>query len=38
MYKDHPDVYYFFIEGVEQKLLNSEVLGGHKTIELLLYK
>ena len=25
MYKDHPDVYYFFIEGVEQKLLNGEV-------------
>jgi len=36
MYKDHPDVYHFFIEGVEQTLLNGE--GGHKTSELLLYK
>jgi len=32
MYKDRPDVYHFFIEGVEQKLSNGEVLiaGGTK--------
>jgi len=31
MYKDHPDVYHFFLEGVEQKLLNGEVVtGGYK--------
>jgi len=30
MYKDHPDVYYFFIEGVEQKLLNDEVSIGYR--------
>jgi len=30
MYKDHPDVYHFFIEGVQQKLLNGEVLIGYR--------
>ena len=36
MYKDHPDVYHFFIDKL--KLLNGEVLigytGRHKTIEI----
>jgi len=35
IYKDHRDVYHFFMEGIEQKLLK---FNGHKTIELLLYK
>jgi len=26
MYKDHPDVHHFFIEAVEQKLLNGGIL------------
>ena len=30
MYKDHPDVYYFFIEGVQQKLLNAKVVIGYR--------
>ena len=30
IYKDHPDVYHFFMEGVEQKLLNSKVLIGSR--------
>jgi len=29
-YKDHPDLYHFFIEGVEQKLSNGEVLVGFR--------
>ena len=29
-YKDHPDVYHFFVEGVEQKLSNGEVLIGYR--------
>jgi len=32
MYKDHPDVYHFFMEGVEQKLLNGEVLVDIKLL------
>ena len=30
MYKDHPDVCHFFMEGVEQKLLNGQVLIGYR--------
>ena len=30
VYKDHPDVYHFFIEGIEQKLLDGEGLIGYR--------
>jgi len=30
MYRDHSDVYHFFIEGVEQNLLNGKVLIGYR--------
>ena len=34
MHKDHPDVYHFFIEGVEQELLNGEVLNGYIQVDI----
>jgi len=38
MYKDHPDVCHFFIESVEQKLLNGEILIGYRWTGISVWK